>query len=637
MRVFDRYEGNEVELPSMVEPGRFRMLRPVRLNGCVELAAGDLLWSDGSSRCLLAGHGLPAQPPRSFKSPPLQQDPARPDDVIDHALRDVVLQMDAAQDGSLPSPVMPAQLDEMAELHALERLFRETLDAGHLDHIARQPRMDMRYDTEVLPLSRARRLAGDALTHLASHSEDWHRRDITGVVPARLKAEVSEDELAIYENVVFVRLLGRLQKWLSRRVTDLKALQASHDTAKGLQQAERLDYRLRNTLCELWGKSFDSQQDAGHMVKKALEELQVLLGRVRQLLCSEVARSVPVTRRIPLALRDTNILRHDPHYRHLRPLWLQAHAADPSGEMSPLEHFERERERGRQHGRYVGLLLQHALAAIRLLEPGDPNCWQFGPWSLSMEEAGDDWVLHLDQGIAGKPALVFVPAARGHRYWAQGKPDRYVVFCMPEQTRATEDEAGGDSVLNPMEFYGVERVRQAVETWLLCQLNRCWPFAVEPVPKALVHAVVDAANGAVEAQGRGLRVLAPVAAPVARKLDTLLQEGHGASAGTCLALAQALELATLVGTCRLCNSVLTGQDFEFSRHGFKARCRCEHQWTLLRPAAGEFEARYMIGECQRPFEESGSLELVVQHHPLAHQLHTSHLGQATRTSPSRSG
>lgn len=612
MKVLDRYEGNKVELPSMVEPGRFRMLRPVQLNGCIELAAGDLLWSDGSSRCLLVGHGLPAQPPRSFKSPPLQQDPGRPDGVIDHALRDVVLQIEAAQDGALPSPIMPAQLDEMAELHALERLLRETLDTGHLDHIARHPRMDMRYDTAVLPVSRARRLAGDVLTRLASHSEDWHRRDITGVVPARLKAEVSEDELAIYENVVFVRLLGRLQKWLSRRVTDLKALQASHDIAKGLQQAERLDYRLRNTLCELWGRSFEHQQDAGNLVKKALEELQALLGRVRQLLCSEVARSVTVTRHIPLALRDTNILRHDPHYRHLRPLWLQAHAADPSGEISPLEHFERERERGRRQGRYVGLLLQHALVAIRLLKPGERNRWQFGPWSVSVEENGDDWVLRLDQGIAGKPALVFVPAARGHRYWTQGKPDRYVVFCMPEQTRAIEDEAGADSVLNPMEFYGVERVRQAVETWLLSQLNACWPFTVELVPKALAHALVETSNGAVVAQGRGLRVLAPVAAPVARKLDMLLKEGHGASADSCLALAQALELATLIGTCRICNSVLTGKDFEFSRDGFKARCRCEHHWTLRRQAAGHFEARYMLGESQRPFEESGSLELVVR-------------------------
>lgn len=616
MKVLDRYEGNEVELPSMVDPGRFRMLRPVRLNGCIELASGDLLWSDGSSRCLLTGHGLPAQPPRSFKAPPLQQDPARPDGVIDHALRDVALQMEAAQDGALPSPVMPAQLDEMAELHALERLLRETLDSGHLDHIARHPRMDMRYDTEVLPLSRARRLAGDALTRLASHSEDWHRRDITGVVPARLKAEVSEDELAIYENVVFVRLLGRLQKWLSRRVTDLRALQANHDTAKGLQQAERLDYRLRNMLCDLWGRSFESQQDAGHLVRKSLEELQALLGRVRQLLCSEVARSVPVTRRIPLALRDTNILRHDPHYRYLRPLWLQAHAADPRGEMSPLEHFERERERGRRHGRYVGLLLQHALAAIRLLKPGERNRWLFGPWSLSVEEDGDDWVLRLDQGIAGKQALVFVPAVRGHRYWAQGNSDRYVVFCMPEQTRAIEDDAGGDSVLNPMEFYGVERVRQAVETWLLSQLNGCWPFTVEPVPKALALAMVDAANGAVVAQGRGLRVLSPIPAQAARKLDGLLHDGHGASSDTSQALATALELARLIGTCRLCNSVLDNQEFEYSNHGFKARCRCGHNWSLLRPSAGNFEARYLLGECQRPFEESGSLELVLRHHPL---------------------
>ena len=81
---------------------------------------------------------------------------------------------------------------------------------------------------------------------------------------------------------------------------------------------------------------------------------------------------------------------------------------------TPLEHFERERERGLQHGRYVGLLLQHALAAIRLLEPGERNRWRFGPWSVSVEEGADDWVLRLDQGIAEKQALVDKMDVRVH-------------------------------------------------------------------------------------------------------------------------------------------------------------------------------------------------------------------------------
>ncbi|MCV2439266.1 hypothetical protein [Paucibacter sp. DJ2R-2] len=607
MKVFDRYDGIEVELPDIVEPGRFRLMQPVVLNGCIEVAKGEVLWSDGSSRCALAGHGLTAQPPLVFKQPSMEQDPERPDGVIDHALRDVVRQIDGAGHGVLPSPVMPAQLDEMAELHKLERMLRETLDTGHLDHIARRPRMDMRYDAEVLPVSRAKRLAPDMLTRLASHSEDWHRRDITGVVPSRLKAEVSEDELAIYENVVFVRLLEQLRKWLDRRVTDLMSLEASHDAAKGLQEADRLHYRLRNALCALWGRSFEDQQSAGQLVTQTRQVLQSLLGRVRQLLCSDVAKAVPMTRQIPMMLRDTNILRHDPHYLHLRPLWLLAHAADSAGGASPTQRFEEERQRGERHRRYVELLLRHALGEIRLLAPNADGSWSFGPWKLSAKQSGDEWVLALDTHEQRGPALLWlVPGMRGHRDWSQQKPDRLVVFCMPERRRGDEDQCGGDSVLNPMEFYGVERVRFAVESWLLSQLARQWPFKVEPVPTGLALALQEAGEGTIVSQGRSMLILAGSAS---RKLKEATLDASTATADTKRALVNALELAKLIGTCRLCSSEVPGQNIRSSSLGYKATCNCGHEWTLSRQSGSNCEAQFGLSDSPRPFAEIGSLKL----------------------------
>lgn len=610
MKVFDRYEGIEVELPDVVEPGRFRLMQPVVLNGRIEVAAGEVLWSDGSSRCTLTGRGLAAELPLVFKQPSLEQDPERPDGVIDHALRDVIRQMDGAGHGVLPSPVMPAQLDEMAELHALERMLRETLDTGHLDQIARRPRMDMRYDAEVLPVSRARRLAPDMLTRLASHSEDWHRRDITGVVPSRLKAKVSEDELAIYENVVFIRLLEQLRKWLDRRVTDLKSLEASHDAAKGLQEADRLHYRLRNALCALWGRSFEDQQSAGRLVTQTRQELQSLLGRVRQLLCSDVAKAVPMTRQVPMMLRDTNILRHDPHYLHLRPLWLLAHATDSASAASPNQRFEEERQRGDRHRRYVELLLRHALGEIRLLAPSADGSWSFGPWKLLAKQSGDEWVLALDTNEHRGPALLWlVPGMRGHRNWSQQKPDRLVVFCMPERRRGDEDQCGGDSVLNPMEFYGVERVRFSVESWLLSQLARLWPFKVDPVPTALALAMQEAGNGTVVIQGKGMLILAGSAS---KKLKEMALEASTATTDTKRALVESLELAKLVGTCRQCSSEVSAPNIMSSSRGYKARCRCGYEWTLSRQNGSVCEAQYGLSESPRPFTEVGSLKLSIR-------------------------
>ena len=290
MRVFDRFTGAETDLPPQVEPGRYRLLAATRLNQSIELQAGEVLWSDGGVRCLLS-NGAAEVFSHEFLQPPPETDGQTPDSLIDEAIQAVAQQWAAWHSGPaeqpLPSPVMPAQLGQLAELNRLEIQLEQTLKAGHLQTIAQRPRMDMRYDTELLPVSRARRVASGAQVRLAAHSEDWARREITGVVPSRLLAEVSEDELAIYENRVFAHLLDRLAQLLRHRIRELSALLAKREEAASLSNAERLDYRLREALCRLWGQAFDA--DETQSAQQVLQTLQRQLGKVRQMQRSPTA------------------------------------------------------------------------------------------------------------------------------------------------------------------------------------------------------------------------------------------------------------------------------------------------------------------------------------------------------------
>ena len=116
MKVFDRYVGVDVELPAEVDPGRYRLLAPVCLNGSILLQAGDKLWSDGSSRCLLTG-SLSDEQVRSFRMPSAEQDEQAPSSVIDEAVLAVAEQVGSMSPGdSLPSPVMPTKLGELAQI-----------------------------------------------------------------------------------------------------------------------------------------------------------------------------------------------------------------------------------------------------------------------------------------------------------------------------------------------------------------------------------------------------------------------------------------------------------------------------------------------------------------------------------------
>ena len=616
MKVFDRYKGHDVELPALVDQGRYRLLAPACLNGKVLLQAGDMLWSDGSSRCQLTTQERLNEPTHSFIMSLAELKGQSPDSVTDAAILAVTEQLESInQDENLPSPVMPAKLGEMAQIGPLEQLLDKTLSAGHLHAIAKRPRMDMRYDTEILPVSRVQRMAVDAITRLASHSEDWNRREITGVVPARLKAELSEDELAIYENVVFTRLLDRLKQLLAKRLRELDTLLAKQAEAKALENTQQLDYRLRHDLCELWGQSFTTQAETGKSAQDTRQKISVLLGKVKQLQRSPVVLAIPAMRQVPLTLRSTNILQHDPHYRHLRPLWVVAHSSLLQQARSPLERFNHQRKRGQDYSIYVSLLIQHALHASKIVtEQKKGVSWHFGPSTLTLHNEQGDWVLRLCTDM-GSPLtqLTVVPAWRGYLAWENQKSDRYVLFCHPEDSLMDDSKTGGDSVLNPLQFYGVERVREAIERWLLVQLLTHYPFQVKNFPTTLSNDFKNAAPQAFELDGRLLKIIRTLDVQARGNLDDIMRVSK-VNQNTRREITDIVDWAELVSTCRVCGKAIAPADFLTSNHGFKASCSCGHTWTLQRLGNGTLQANYRLGTEQRPFNQVGSRELTLSYH-----------------------
>jgi hypothetical protein len=612
MKVFDRYVGANVDLPTEVEQGRFRLLAPARLNGTIQFQAGDVLWSDGGSRCLLKGTEPSDAQIRSFRIPPEEQDGQMTASVIDAAVLAVAEQVESRKPGeSLPSPVMPTKLRELAQLYPLEELLKATLSKGHLQTIAKRPRMDMRYDTEILPVSRVQRMAVDAVTRLASHSEDWVRREITGVVPGRLKAEVSQDDLVIYENVVFSRLLDRLGQTLRKRLRDLEALLGKQAEAGRLENAQHLDHRLRHDLCELWGKSFAVQAVASTSVHDTRDQISVLLGKVTQLKRSTVVQAIPAALQVPLSLRSTNILQHDPHYRFLRPLWLSVNSNLLQQTHHPQGEINNQLLRSHSFSVYAGLLLHHALHSSKLVSPlDDGTSWRFGPAILTLRKEREDWILQLLTHAGKVERLTVVPAWRGCLDWGSQKLDRCVLFCHPGDSVRDGRETGSDSVLHPMQFYGVERVRHAVERWLLVHLLVLYPFRVKNVPSTLANEVKIAAPDIIDVEGRFLSVTGAPDALVRKKLEDLMRVSK-ISHETIRAITDALELAKLLCLCRICGQSVSPNDFRKSAHGFKASCGCGHSWTFLRAVDGVTQAAYLLGAEKRPFSEVGCREFVI--------------------------
>ena len=605
MKVIDRFLGTEVDLPNQVEPGRYRLKRSAVLNEEINLNAGDVLGSDGGHRCDLEG-----QPERDFLQTQYQSgEDQAPESIIDDAVQAVV---DAwrADTTDLPAPVLPSSLGELAHPTPLELVLEQVLKKGHLQSIAARPRMNMRYYNEMLPVARSRRIAKDAVTRLASHSEDWLRRDLGGVVPRSLKSEISEDDLVIYENIVFVRLLDRLEHILRRRLRTVETLQRKHAEAAALSNAQQLDYRLRDALCRLWGLAFTDNSELGQSTTVTIYRIHVQLGKIRQLKRSDIYLEIPQSIRIPLALRNTNILQHDSHYRHLRPLWLLAHANASAQVSSSVQRFAMERQKGERFARYVGLMARHALAACTYVQgESGPNRYRVGTRALELAQDAGDWCLRLQGALH---PLRLVPGWR----WTDGlnsSNNRMVVFCHrpgnPTDSAFVESP-GADGVLHPLEFYSVERVRQAIERWLFSALLAQWPARVTAIPTRLRQSILDLAPEAVFANRQGIVVVRPVDDGIRKQIEAQMSSAH-ANEDTRRAIVQAFDDAEFLATCRLCGELVPSIQLLTSPNGWRATCKCNHRWSIKYQEDSVTQAVFQVENEARTFNEVGSLAFTV--------------------------
>ncbi|WAU77577.1 hypothetical protein [Acinetobacter sp. TR3] len=227
---------------------------------------------------------------------------------------------------SLPNPLVPNSVfNAETKLKPLEKMLQDVIEKGHLHHIAYNPRMDMRYDEELVDVNRAKKISNKAHRYLAGHSETWQQRSLVGIRPKKVLARLSDDELLIYENKVFAQLLDKLRFYVASRLNDLVEQHANLQAALSLGDSSDTYYKLSHELCELWAENLTA--DETENILSQLEETifynQQLLSTIKKLQSSGLYVQIPPPhRKVADQLHKTNILNYDQHYRHLNRLWL---------------------------------------------------------------------------------------------------------------------------------------------------------------------------------------------------------------------------------------------------------------------------------------------------------------------------
>lgn len=566
--------GQHSSLPELIDSGRYAIdASGLTLNGHTANFSGVLV-SDGGVSCRLDDTQHEFIQPR-----PGQEDETR---LLEEAI--TTLSAGADDDISMLSPLMPAAIvDRQSILLPCEQALLAVVQQGHLQQISQRPRLDLHYQDEVADVARARRLAKGALVHLASHSECWQRQTFGGVVPKRVLAQFSEDDFNIYENRVYARLLDKIERHLYHRLCTLKSLQATLAQALEFYQSPEVSYRLRHEVCRLWGMTYDegATEGASRQLNATLQTLEQLFRVVSGLRQSGLYLRVSRTAQVVDGIHMTNILSHDPHYRHLPLLWAQlTNGVQP--ENLPQQRVGVNQTLAAAYARYAGLVLRHALRPW--LQGKSEGSW--AGRTLRLHQQGLEWILTSRKGSVAEETLLTLVPFLSHQPVAVDLPEkRFVAWPAVGQLPQSLPYEGGWIRLSPLDMYCVERFGLLVDKILSRELLQNFACPVSRIPRLVLPVAEKLAALAVDTQLSQITLRGDLAEAELVELSTLLIKNNARPQADEIVLRyQELRILQI---CPVCDSA--SEPVYQHPGGFKAHCKSCDTARYLRQQDG---ARY---------------------------------------------
>jgi hypothetical protein len=587
MRVLDRYTGEQLpELSGEVIPGRYCVLEPAVFNGHTKMKVGDILVNDGSSVFTLEGEEY------SFAETEFSESQKDDAELFAEAIIAIAGKLANSQ-GSSVSPMLPSELAAQCKLEEVERCLAGILRDGHLHAISDRPRRDLRYDEFVAPVARVRRMATSALSHLASHSDCWQQRTLSGVTPRKVLARLSEDDYALYENRLYKRLIDRLERHLVNRLRRIRSVNSRLEKALKFQDSDLTHYRVRRDICTLWGETYQDdntgvQLEAG---KIALIELEFQLRAVRSLKQRGLYTLLPANAVVPAQVRRTNILNHDPHYMRLPLLWERLRNEKEERQLAPEERLARQQQLQAAYSSYVGLVLRRALGRYGYREEDGRLSFGWAGRMFTVHSDRLDWIITAADGVE----LRLVPGSwHGDPEDAAGHVSAGRIICWPGI--GSSDNSPQFLIVSPLDLYVVERMGRLIDEWLLRRPIDGYGRKLGPLPSAvkrLTDGWPDQFEGITTTH---VRLIAPLSAQQVADLKVTLRSSANAQV-TALVESAIEEVDVLSRQCGHKAQLIFSPPT-----GFYCKCQtCQSSWSLM-PSGGKrrFSARPKGGEVVQP-------------------------------------
>ncbi|MBA6357891.1 MULTISPECIES: hypothetical protein [unclassified Colwellia] len=261
------------------------------------------------------------------------------------------------------SHLLPPEVAEFIAPTDLDQAIMSGFSNGVFQTINQRPRMSMRYDVEIMATSRVKRYASNYQAHLVAHSECWQQRTFTGIIPKKLKGQVSEDEIVIYENKVYARLIDNLLRYLASaqaRIQQILDVIAEF----GELDAQNNIHHYITQITKDWGRAYEAA-DVRELAQKSKEQMDIVQQYRAKLIHMKngvLYRSIPQNLQVGIALKPTNILAHDDNYRRLAAIWRTWSKVSSKNRFTPQQMLAMKQQRQLDYTHYVSTIIKQIFA-----------------------------------------------------------------------------------------------------------------------------------------------------------------------------------------------------------------------------------------------------------------------------------
>ena len=192
--------------------------------------------------------------------------------------------------------------------------------------ICSHPKQSLRSEEAILDVNLVKRINSRTMDHLASHSEHWKARTLNGLIPNRLRADIFEDDINIYENLFFRMAIDDILKYVHRQAVSIeKTIEQNDNAIDWNAYGEALyDYKRMRIFDQLLPNYDVSERQTENRVLRDLflqwEKLEKNFSTVE---ASQFYRSIDKKKHIGRNIKPTNILKKDSRYNALYRLWCE--------------------------------------------------------------------------------------------------------------------------------------------------------------------------------------------------------------------------------------------------------------------------------------------------------------------------